>query len=88
MWNDSSKNDLGMGISPIATHYSPPLRKVIYWLNQKSINLYAEQLLLAMADSLKSDDPPSMLPNFWKTRASTRIHSTFSTAAASPQPTA
>lgn len=48
------------------THYSPPLRKVIYWLNQKSINLYAEQLLLAMGDSLKTDDYTSVVKNFWK----------------------
>lgn len=68
MWIDSTNNaDLGI-TNIIATHYSPPLRKVIYWLNQKSINLYAEQLLLAMADSLKSNDPPSVLPNFWKQR--------------------
>lgn len=68
MWNDSTKSRIGMGLIPIATHYSPPLRKVIYWLNQKSINLYAEQLLLAMADSLHTDDIPSVLQNFWKTR--------------------
>lgn len=68
MWIDSTNNaDLDIS-NTIATHYSPPLRKVIYWLNQKSINLYAEQLLLAMADSLKSDDPPSMLSRFWKPR--------------------
>lgn len=68
MWIDSTnKADLTIS-NTIATHYSPPLRKVIYWLNQKSINLYAEQLLLAMADSLKNDDPPSALSNFWKPR--------------------
>lgn len=50
------------------THYSPPLRKIIYWLNQKSINLYAEQLLLTMADSLKVKDVPSVIINFWKAR--------------------
>ncbi|NCD68549.1 D-alanyl-D-alanine carboxypeptidase/D-alanyl-D-alanine-endopeptidase [Mucilaginibacter sp. R11] len=52
----------------LATHYSPPLRKIIYWLNQKSINLYAEQLLMAMADSLKTTDYPSVTRNFWKGR--------------------
>ncbi len=68
MWIDSTNNaDLGI-TRTIAAHYSPPLRKVIYWLNQKSINLYAEQLLLAMADSLKTEDIPSVLPNFWKPR--------------------
>ncbi len=68
MWIDST-NNAGLGITnTIATHYSPPLRKVIYWLNQKSINLYAEQLLLAMGDSLKNNDLPSVLSTFWKTR--------------------
>ena len=51
-----------------ATHYSPPLRKVIYWLNQKSINLYAEQLLLALGDSLKIADRPSIVRNYWKSK--------------------
>ncbi|MCJ8210289.1 D-alanyl-D-alanine carboxypeptidase/D-alanyl-D-alanine-endopeptidase [Mucilaginibacter sp. RS28] len=50
------------------THQSPPLKKVIYWLNQKSINLYAEQLMLAMGDSLKTDDYTSVVKNFWKGR--------------------
>jgi serine-type D-Ala-D-Ala carboxypeptidase/endopeptidase (penicillin-binding protein 4) len=27
------------------THYSPPLDSLIYWLNRKSINLYAESIL-------------------------------------------
>ena len=68
MWTDSTTTIISTGLAPIATHYSPPLRKVIYWLNQKSINLYAEQLLLAMADTLHNDDPPSALSNFWKSR--------------------
>lgn len=33
----------------LATIQSPPLSKIIYWLNQKSINLYAEQLLKTIA---------------------------------------
>jgi D-alanyl-D-alanine carboxypeptidase/D-alanyl-D-alanine-endopeptidase (penicillin-binding protein 4) len=57
--------DISLG-KVFITHYSPPLRKVIYWLNQKSINLYAEQILLAMADSLKTKDYPSVTRNYWK----------------------
>lgn len=68
MWIDSTNNADLLSNRVIASHYSPPLRKVIYWLNQKSINLYAEQLLLAMADSLKTNDSPSVLPNYWKPR--------------------
>ncbi len=52
----------------IVTHFSPPLRKIIYWLNQKSINLYAEQLLLAMGQSLKATDRPSVVRNYWKAK--------------------
>jgi serine-type D-Ala-D-Ala carboxypeptidase/endopeptidase (penicillin-binding protein 4) len=57
--------DMDMG-KAFVTHYSPPLKKVIYWLNQKSINLYAEQILQAMADSLKTTDYPSVTRNYWK----------------------
>jgi D-alanyl-D-alanine carboxypeptidase/D-alanyl-D-alanine-endopeptidase (penicillin-binding protein 4) len=68
MWIDSTNNATPSGSRELSVHYSPPLRKVIYWLNQKSINLYAEQLLLAMADTLRSNDTPSILANFWKPR--------------------
>ena len=33
----------------LATILSPTLSKIVYWLNQKSINLYAEQLLKTIA---------------------------------------
>ena len=33
----------------LAAIQSPPLSRIIYWLNQKSINLYAEQLLKTIA---------------------------------------
>jgi D-alanyl-D-alanine carboxypeptidase/D-alanyl-D-alanine-endopeptidase (penicillin-binding protein 4) len=33
----------------LTTIQSPPLSKIVYWLNQKSINLYAEQLLKTIA---------------------------------------
>jgi D-alanyl-D-alanine carboxypeptidase/D-alanyl-D-alanine-endopeptidase (penicillin-binding protein 4) len=33
----------------LAAISSPPLSRIIYWLNQKSINLYAEQLLKTIA---------------------------------------
>jgi D-alanyl-D-alanine carboxypeptidase/D-alanyl-D-alanine-endopeptidase (penicillin-binding protein 4) len=33
----------------LTTILSPPLSKIIYWLNQKSVNLYAEQLLVTVA---------------------------------------
>ena len=51
---------------------SPQLSKIVYWLNQKSINLYAEQLLKTIA--WKSGKQPStdngveVEQNFWKAR--------------------
>ncbi|WP_184549557.1 D-alanyl-D-alanine carboxypeptidase/D-alanyl-D-alanine-endopeptidase [Mucilaginibacter sp. FT3.2] len=51
---------------------SPPLSKIIYWLNQKSINLYAEQLLKTIA--WKQGRKPTTangveeVQKFWQTR--------------------
>jgi D-alanyl-D-alanine carboxypeptidase/D-alanyl-D-alanine-endopeptidase (penicillin-binding protein 4) len=51
---------------------SPSLSKIVYWLNQKSINLYAEQLLKTIA--WKSGKTPTtnngaeVVQNFWKER--------------------
>jgi D-alanyl-D-alanine carboxypeptidase/D-alanyl-D-alanine-endopeptidase (penicillin-binding protein 4) len=51
---------------------SPPLSRIIYWLNQKSINLYAEQLLKTIA--WKAGKKPSTQNGveveqaFWKER--------------------
>src|SRR5690606_3909117 len=42
-------SDLPSGGTTIYTHRSPALSELIYWFNQKSINLYGEALLLAMA---------------------------------------
>jgi D-alanyl-D-alanine carboxypeptidase/D-alanyl-D-alanine-endopeptidase (penicillin-binding protein 4) len=56
----------------IATIQSPPLNKIIYWLNQKSINLYAEQLLKTIA--WKQGKKPSTsngvdeVQKFWQAR--------------------
>ena len=51
---------------------SPPLSKIIFWLNQKSINLYAEQLLKTIA--WKAGKQPTTAngvafeQDFWKAR--------------------
>jgi len=51
------------------THRSPALSKLIHWFNQKSINLYGEALLKAMAYKLeaKTDtrDAAELLQKFW-----------------------
>ncbi len=66
----------GLQAAPIATNLttilSPPLSKIIYWLNQKSINLYAEQLLKTIA--WKAGKQPTtqngveVEQDFWKAR--------------------
>ena len=56
----------------LSTIQSPELSKIVYWLNQKSVNLYAEQLLITTA--LKLGKVPSTgeaveeLKDFWQTR--------------------
>ena len=56
----------------LTTVQSPPLSRIIYWLNQKSINLYAEQLLKTIA--WKQGRKPTTVngvdevQKFWKAR--------------------
>lgn len=57
----------------LTTIQSPTLSQIVYWLNRKSINLYAEQLLKTIA--WKQGKQPStgngveVEQNFWKARA-------------------
>ncbi|TWR27862.1 D-alanyl-D-alanine carboxypeptidase/D-alanyl-D-alanine-endopeptidase [Mucilaginibacter achroorhodeus] len=57
----------------LTTILSPELSKIIYWLNQKSVNLYAEQLLATI--SLKSGktataaDGVNVLKAFWEQKS-------------------
>jgi D-alanyl-D-alanine carboxypeptidase/D-alanyl-D-alanine-endopeptidase (penicillin-binding protein 4) len=39
----------------ITTILSPELSKIVYWLNQKSVNLYAEQLLATIGSKAGKD---------------------------------
>jgi D-alanyl-D-alanine carboxypeptidase/D-alanyl-D-alanine-endopeptidase (penicillin-binding protein 4) len=56
----------------LTTILSPQLSKIIYWLNQKSINLYAEQLLKTMAwksgKQATTDNGAEVEQDFWKAR--------------------
>ncbi|MEO5910160.1 MAG: D-alanyl-D-alanine carboxypeptidase/D-alanyl-D-alanine-endopeptidase [Pelobium sp.] len=49
---------------------SPPLKEIIYWFNQKSINLYGEQLLRTIGwkfgKSESTEDGVKTLQKFWK----------------------
>ena len=57
-------------VKPIYTYYSPTLDSIIYWLNKKSINLYAEALLKTLAYGKKgfgsTDSGRVVVKNFWK----------------------
>ena len=65
-------SDLPSGGTTIYTHRSPALSELIYWFNQKSINLYGEALLLAMAKhqsgKITTRDGAEMLQEFWSDR--------------------
>lgn len=64
----------GKAISPaiktISTHQSPFLPQVVYWLNQKSLNLYAENLLKTMAVERNKEgsfeNGVDVIKAFWK----------------------
>jgi D-alanyl-D-alanine carboxypeptidase/D-alanyl-D-alanine-endopeptidase (penicillin-binding protein 4) len=57
---------------PLTTISSPALSKIIYWLNQKSINLYAEQLLKTLAWKagmpVTTANGVKVVQDFWKAR--------------------
>src|SRR5690606_21088588 len=43
------------GLTTVMVHESPPLRDLVYWFNQKSINLYGEALLMTVARKVDPD---------------------------------
>jgi D-alanyl-D-alanine carboxypeptidase/D-alanyl-D-alanine-endopeptidase (penicillin-binding protein 4) len=53
-------------------HISPPLEQIIYWLNQKSINLYAELLLRQLALTTGKEPTFSngvnVITDFWNSK--------------------
>lgn len=62
-------SEVPSGGTILHTHTSPTLGELIYWFNQKSINLYGEALLKAIAYRLegKADtrDAAELLQKFW-----------------------
>src|SRR5690606_21366054 len=65
-------SSLPSGGTTIHTHHSPALGELIYWFNQKSINLYGEALLLALAQhqsgKTNTRDGAEILQEFWSTK--------------------
>lgn len=66
--NDSDKE----GITMMHTETSPPLDSIIYWLNKKSINLYAEALVKSIAFKQKglgeTGKGVESIKAFWKNK--------------------
>jgi D-alanyl-D-alanine carboxypeptidase/D-alanyl-D-alanine-endopeptidase (penicillin-binding protein 4) len=56
--------------SLLTTITSPPLKEIIYWFNQKSINLYGEQLIRTLGNkfgkSASTVDGIKVLRKFWE----------------------
>lgn len=54
----------------VYTHQSPPLKDIVYWLNKKSINLYAEHLVKMIGHTLLQDGSnesgTKAISEFWK----------------------
>lgn len=67
-----SGSDVPGPATVLYTHRSPALNELVYWFNQKSINLYGEALLKAIAFRLngKTDtrDAAELLRDFWVKR--------------------
>lgn len=66
--DDNEKNNVKI----IHTETSPPLDSIIYWLNKKSINLYAEALVKTMAYKEKglgaTDKGIEIIKDFYRTK--------------------
>lgn len=58
------------GFTPFYTETSPPLDSIIFWLNRKSVNLYAEALIKAIGFTKKgsgtTDNGLEIVKDFWK----------------------
>ncbi|WP_299497507.1 D-alanyl-D-alanine carboxypeptidase/D-alanyl-D-alanine-endopeptidase [Mucilaginibacter sp.] len=66
------------GATTLLTINSPNLTSMLYWQNHISINLYAEQLLLAVADKagkpVNTDNGVKVLQDFWAAKAGIDTH--------------
>lgn len=67
-WEQSQKNVPGR-TRLLHEHVSPPLREIVYWFNQKSINLYGEALLKTVAHiqgkPTETLDAAQFMANYW-----------------------
>jgi len=53
-------------------HHSPPLKDIVYWFNQKSINLYGEALLKSIGfisgNKTETDEAARLVAKYWEQR--------------------
>lgn len=60
------------GRTTLYTHQSPPLKDIIYWLNKKSINLYAEHLVkmigVLLANDGSTEGGTKAIADYWTTK--------------------
>lgn len=67
--NETSSNTKSLR-TKLHTEISPPLDSIIYWFNQKSVNLYGEALVKAISfkkyGMASTDSGVSVIRNFWK----------------------
>ena len=65
-------SEVPSGGTTLHTHQSPALGELVYWFNQKSVNLYGEALLKAAAyhtdGKIDTRDGSEMLRDFWVTK--------------------
>jgi D-alanyl-D-alanine carboxypeptidase/D-alanyl-D-alanine-endopeptidase (penicillin-binding protein 4) len=89
-----SLNDKGQPIpqatKSLITILSPELSKIIYWLNQKSVNLYAEQLLVTIAANANKQPTTTngidVLKTYWEQKGiDKKSMNTFDGSGLSPQ---
>ncbi len=63
-------NELQKDLKPVVTITSPSLKEIVYWLNKKSINLYAEQLVRTIGwkfgKNASITEGVSSIQKFWK----------------------
>lgn len=67
-----SENKLVINKKPVVEIFSPPLKEIVYWFNQKSVNLYGEQLLrtlgMKFGKSASTVDGVKSIQDYWKAR--------------------
>lgn len=60
---EASSKKINIKETRIVTHFSPPLKQLVYWCNQKSLNLYAEAFCKTLSlDKNQTDNTPYLFP--------------------------